>query len=194
MNFQIVGFVDTFQVTAQLYKLQPHTWPGLQYRGEIGDARLPSRSIALRSHNKPTLENWLEDLPVHETSYLEKWGSMKQLLSRARKQILAHPQLGKVLDNSLPVARAMLTVLEAGGVIAWHKDDGAYHDKHLRFHVPLVTNPGVTMYSGNEQLHMAVGQLWWFNNRVAHSAANWGAIPRIHLIFEMRRAGNGEAD
>lgn len=179
---------------AQLHKLQPHTWPGLQYRGEIGDSRLPSRSLPLRAHNKPTLDNWLEDLPVHDTVTLEKWGSMKQLLGRARRHILAHPKLAQALDNAAPVSRAMLTVLAKEGVIAWHCDDGPYHEKHLRFHVPLVTNPYCTMYSANEQVHMNVGDLWWFNNRVPHCAANWGTVPRIHLIFEMRRAGNGDTD
>ncbi|HEY1858647.1 aspartyl/asparaginyl beta-hydroxylase domain-containing protein [Acidocella sp.] len=193
MNFKFVGPLDTFAVLAHLYKLQPHTWSGLQYRGEVGDKRLPSRSIPLRSHAKPTLENWLDDLPVHDTPHLEKWGSMQKLLQRARRMILADPLLSKALDNAAPVSRAMLTVLEKEGVVAWHCDDGPYHDRHLRFHVPLVTNPGCTMYSANEQVHMNVGDLWWFNNRVPHSAANWGAWPRIHLIFEMRRA-NGDAD
>jgi len=193
VNFIWVGHVDTFPVMPILAKMDPAHWRGVQARGEIGDTRLPARSILLRAHNKPTVENWLEDLPVHDCPEIEKWASMKRLLDRARKQILQHNLLRAALDNSAPIARAMLTVLEPGGTIMWHRDDGPYHDKHARFHIPLVTNPGVTLYSGNEQVHMPVGSVWWFNNRAVHSAANWGASMRIHLIFEMRRI-NGEAD
>jgi hypothetical protein len=79
----------------------------------------------------------------------------------------------------------MLSALTKQNAIMWHTDSGPYHSRHIRFHIPLVTNPLCNLQVQNEQVHMEVGSLWWFNNRFQHTATNFGQHLRVHLIFEM---------
>lgn len=171
----------------RLVKFEPAKWKPLAARGETGDPEIGlGASLVLRGHTPITAKNWLDDLPVNDTHELTGWASMKRLLARAQRAIMAEPTARQYLSGVM--GRAMLSRLDAGSTIFWHDDNGPYHERHVRFHVPLVTNPGCLMYSGPElPVHMEVGTLWYFNNRVRHSAANWGAHMRVHLIFEMRR-------
>lgn len=194
-NILFLGHLDTFAVVARLHALAPHTWPGVPERGETQDPKIGlGRSLLLRAHHPVTKENWLEDLPIVEHPGLaghgdkpfdKPWHSMKKLLNAARKVIMAHPIGQAHLTGEF--GRAMVSTLEPGSTIFWHDDNGPYHERHARFHIPLVTNLGVRMYSGAEMVHMPAGSLFFFNNRQRHSAANWGEHLRIHLIFEMEK-------
>jgi Aspartyl/Asparaginyl beta-hydroxylase len=187
-NFRYITYLDTFAATAYLHKLAPGTWVGVPARGEIGDDRLPVRSMLLRGPEDPVEEHWLEDLPNVDSEDFTKWKSLRRLLAQARKAIKTDPVTKNLTDSAATLGRVMVSNLAPdSAVIMWHVDDGPYHDKHIRFHIPLVTNPGVQMYSAHENLHMPVGSLWLFNNRVKHSAANWGSFSRIHVVFEVRR-------
>lgn len=191
-NFRWVAHLETLAVMAQLHRLQPETWIGVPERGEVHHPDIGlGASLLLRGHEGITADNWLDDLPVGEQQTIEKWNSMKRLLRAAKDAVMTdHARLvgdGRALLSG-KMARAMLSRLDAGSTIFWHTDNGPYHSRTARFHMPLVTNPGCTMYSGNEQLHMEIGSLWYFNNKVRHSAANWGSTHRVHLIFEMYRA------
>lgn len=192
-NFYPVDFIDVFDALPRLHGLNPNGWAGVVARGEIGDVRLPTKSLLLRAHDKVTMKNWLEDLPCVDRPELEKWPSMKRMLAQARKAILADANLRPRIDQSAPMGRVMLTMMPPDGVIQPHTDNGPYHETHLRFHLPLVTNPLAVLYSREQTYHLPVGHLWWFNNRVTHWAANWGKSPRIHVIFEMPRLVAGHA-
>lgn len=192
MNFVKVTHLFTFPVMHQLAKLRPASWPPFEPRGESNNPMIGlGASVILRGHDKITKANWLDDLPVRDKPELESWASMKNLLKRASRAIMAHPIGDAHLSGQL--ARVMLSRLDAapqdgGNSIFWHVDDGAYHSRTARFHVPLVTNPVCLMYSGPEGgLHFPVGDLFYINNHVRHSAANFGneGHYRVHLIFEM---------
>lgn len=193
-NFRFITHLDTFDVVARLHKLNPHSWPGVAARGEIGDVRLPVKSLLLRHHAKVTLDNWLDDLPVSDSEELKKWASMRRLLKQARRAILQMPDLRAFLDTQAPMGRVMVSGLQPGGAITWHTDNGKYHERHVRFHIALVTNPLCEILSQNEKVHMPVGSLWLFNNRVMHSAINFGTEPRYHVVFELPRIVQDEAD
>ena len=185
-NFLPLGHFDTFDVVAKLHKLSPHTWKGVPERGEVNNDLIGrGASLLLRAHDGITSENWLENLSVDDLPALAEWESMQRLLDRAAGAIMAHPLGGQFLSGEM--GRAMVSRLDPGSTIFWHLDDGPYHSRTMRFHLPLVTNPGCLMYSGPETLHLPAGSLWWFNNHVRHSAANWGQHMRLHLIFEMCR-------
>lgn len=193
-NFRFVTHLDTFPVMTRLAKLNPPTWKPVAARGEVMHPDIGlGASLLLRAHGNITKENWLNDLPIAEQPDLVQWTSMKRLLERARKAVMAEPAARQYLSGEM--GRAMVSRLDPGSTIFWHVDDGPYHSKHVRFHVPLVTNPGCIMYSGPQSMHLEVGGLWFFNNRVRHCAANWGVHHRLHLIFEMRRieAEDGDA-
>ena len=201
MNCRFITHLDIFPVMPRLYQLQPLTWKPVEARGETNDPMIGlGASLVLRGHHPITKENWLDDLPVKETASLaggggkphdKPWESMRRLLLQAKKAIMAEQLARQYLSGEM--GRAMISRLDPGSSIFWHQDDGAYHEKHVRFHVPLVTNPGCLMYSGPEMVHMPAGALFFFNNRVRHSAANWGRQHRLHLILEMRRAEDADA-
>jgi Aspartyl/Asparaginyl beta-hydroxylase len=191
-NFRAVVHLDTFAVMPRLHKLQPANWKGVTERGEYNVPEIGmGASIILRGHDPITKENWLDDLPIKETQTLTEWATMKSLLAKARKAIMNEPIAKQYLSGEM--GRAMVSRLDPGSTIFWHVDDGPYHEKNIRFHLPLVTNPGCLLYSGPESMHVPVGLLTYFNNRVRHSAANWGQFHRLHLIFEMRRLDKDDA-
>lgn len=193
LNFRFVTHLDTFALMPRLVKLQPATWKPVAARGEKGIPEIGlGASLLLRCHSNVTEENWLQDLPLHETPDLDSWSTMKRLLAQAKKAVMAEQLSRQYLSGEM--GRAMISRLDAGSTIFWHDDNGPYHEKHIRFHIPLVTNPLCVMHAGPESLHMEVGALWYFNNRVRHSAANFGAKFRLHLIFEMRRLDPPDAD
>lgn len=185
-NFRWVAHLDTLGVMPQLFKSDPKKWAPVEARGEgKGPMYGEGASLLLRAHSPITKDNWLDDLPVRETHALESWKNMQRLLERARRAIMAEATARQYLTGDL--ARAMISRLDPGSTIFWHTDNGPYHDRTVRFHLPLVTNPGCLMYSGPMVQHLDVGGLWFFNNKVRHCAANWGTAPRLHLIFEMYR-------
>jgi len=54
----------------------------------------------------------------------------------------------------------------------------------VRFHIPVVTGPGVEFVLGGEPLHMAPGECWYVDVSNAHSVHNPGPGPRIHLVVD----------
>lgn len=201
-NFRFVDQLDVFPVLPTLFKQSPANWAPVEARGEVGSEMIGlGASKLLRAHNDITRENWLEDLPVRDEPVLDTWKSMQRLLTQARKAIMnEHRKMLEMgflrkVELSGEMARAMVSRLDPGSTIFWHVDDGPYHNRTIRFHLPLVTNPGCLMYSGPESLHWEAGSLFYFNNKVRHSAANWGRQYRLHLVFEMyKQAADETAD
>ena len=54
----------------------------------------------------------------------------------------------------------------------------------LRLHVPLSTNPHVTMTIGGTTVHWEPGALWYGNFCLPHSVANRGRSERAHLVVD----------
>ena len=187
-NFLFLRQFDVSPVIPRLLKSNPESWPGLAARGETGNPLIGlGASVVLRGHDNITEENWLDDLPVKDVGTLEEWPTMKRLLGEARDTIMAHP-IGQQYLSGIP-GRAMISRLDPGATIFWHDDNGPYHQRNVRFHIPLITNLKCLSYAQEEVIHMPAGCLHWFNNRVRHSSANFGDSYRYHVIFEMRRKG-----
>lgn len=84
--------------------------------------------------------------------------------------------------------RAMIVKLREGGCITPHTDQGAYARYYARFHYVLHSTRGCHFTVGDETVHMATGELWWFNHQVEHHVVNDGPV-RIHLIFDATAPG-----
>lgn len=185
-NFYLVGELYLLPVLHKLYRLQPERWKNVTARGEINSPEIGlGASLLLRSHGDITQDNWLKDLPISDTPVLDEWPAMQDLLGTSSTMIMNNPISQKLLTGKM--GRAMMSRLDAGSTIFWHVDDGPYHERHARFHLPLITSLGCRLYSGSEDIHLPAGTLWYFNNKIRHSAANWGPFPRVHLIFEMEK-------
>lgn len=60
-----------------------------------------------------------------------------------------------------------------------------------RYHCVITTNPDCWFECGGERVHMAQGELWWFDNRAVHSVQNDGRTARVHLIVDARTQSGG---
>lgn len=84
------------------------------------------------------------------------------------------------------LGRVVFTRLAPGSRIEPHADQGLYADYYARYHVVLQGLPGSLFVCGDETVHMATGEVWWFNHRLEHSVINNSKDDRIHMIVDIR--------
>lgn len=186
--FRFVTHLDTLSAAAQFCKLVAHDpWAGATPLAQMTDDTMPHKSLLLRVQNASSIDNWFDDLPMFDQPEYEKWKSLKRLMTQARKAIFADDFLSRHLDASKPTGRMVISIMKPRGTMTWHSDVGEYAERHMRFHLVLQTNPLCKLYCGPEMIHAPVGALVYLNALEQHSAANWGATPRSHVIFELRR-------
>lgn len=82
------------------------------------------------------------------------------------------------------LCRVRLVRLPPGGQVYPHIDRGQYYKPRDRYHLVL-RSAGSLMQAGDEQLRWRAGELWWFDNKQTHSAANDTGEDRLHLIFDL---------
>lgn len=154
-----------------------HNWfSGASARNNVLSPHTATRTMILRAPAQTDdLAIWQVDRPLLDYPVLQDWAAMRRMLA-AMADLLDWPLFGKIMIARLP----------AGATIGWHIDQGEYAERHARYHVPLATNSKAWLYSGGEAASPPVGQLTLFNNRVLHSAANFGQSPRMHLIIDVR--------
>ena len=196
IHFRWLGHLSTINVMPGLVKLKPATWKGIAERCETDEPRWPSHSLIVRGEapDKLSKQSFIDDVPLVDWPEYANWTSMRRLIAAARQMAANDPVAAPFLDMEAAPSRAMLTATPKNSTMLWHNDSGAYHDAHLRFHLPLITNPAAYSYIGPEMVHMQVGSLWWFNNKPTHCSCNWGDTMRIHLIFEIRKKVKKAAD
>lgn len=80
--------------------------------------------------------------------------------------------------------RGRLMGLGAGAEVPHHVDANYYWRTHIRFHIPVITNPDVDFTCGGVTVNMAPGECWVFDTFRPHQVHNRGAEQRIHLVFD----------
>jgi hypothetical protein len=97
------------------------------------------------------------------------------------------PYIKEIIESfggSLLKVRIMRLV--KGKKIGTHKD--AFEDDNIiRFHIPIVTDPGVRFIVEDDDQHLQKGLMYWVNVRKSHHVNNKSQIDRIHLVFDMYR-------
>lgn len=83
------------------------------------------------------------------------------------------------------VARSRLMRLAPGAKVAEHVDFNYHWVSRVRIHVPIVTNPAVTFYCGDESVHMAEGESWLFDSWRRHRVLNESVHTRTHLVIDL---------
>lgn len=84
------------------------------------------------------------------------------------------------------LGRVLVTRLAPGCKIDPHEDHGAPATYYDRFHIVLNSAPGCLFRAGDETSQMAVGSVWWFDNKQEHEVINNSRDDRIHLIVDIR--------
>jgi len=83
------------------------------------------------------------------------------------------------------LGRVRLVQLPGGAHVRPHRDRGDYYRQRDRYHLVLRSDGGSRMRSGDEEVTMGPGELWWFDNKAMHEAWNPGSGERVHLIFDL---------
>jgi hypothetical protein len=99
--------------------------------------------------------------------------------------LLACPYVMEVMTALGGVwGRSRFMGLAAGAEVPEHIDSNYYWRTHLRIHVPVITNPGVTFTCGGETVHMKAGECWAFDSFRLHEVQNEGSEQRVHLVID----------
>ena len=83
------------------------------------------------------------------------------------------------------LARSRLMQLDAGCEVRNHVDFNYHWYTRVRIHIPVSTHPAVIFHCGDEQLHMAAGECWIFDNWRRHNVINGSGHDRIHLVIDL---------
>lgn len=104
---------------------------------------------------------------------------------RPTQSLLESPYLMQVMAQFKTLyGRARLMRLEPGDGVPGHNDLQYYWRTHTRVHIPVVTHPGVRFLCDDQNVHMAAGEAWTFDNWRLHRVDNATPARRIHLTFD----------
>ncbi|MDB5985533.1 MAG: hypothetical protein JWR16_586 [Nevskia sp.] len=81
-------------------------------------------------------------------------------------------------------SRSRLMRLDLGARVPEHCDVNYHWFNRVRVHIPVQTDPNVLFTCGDQTVHMAVGEVWLFDNWRQHSVHNGSARKRIHLVAD----------
>ena len=83
------------------------------------------------------------------------------------------------------LARSRLMRLNAGAEVSAHVDFNYHWYSRVRVHIPIITNPDVIFYCGDQHIHMRAGECWIFDSWRRHNVINSGNDDRVHLVVDM---------
>lgn len=150
----------------------------------------PDPNVIVKPSEMP--KDWIKEHPtaikeweLQRTSAAEHFPKMLKVVTDFCQAYSTHAQRIRVMRLSA-----------SGGELARHSDitdrgAGTKDGQVCRFHVPLVTNPGVLFSVWDERggkmtRHMNVGELWYLDQRKPHQAINEDPTQeRVHLVFDV---------
>lgn len=97
--------------------------------------------------------------------------------------IMAH----KLFRGRAVAYQPMLSVVMPGHSIPSHLDV-QIPEWITRVHIPLMTNPDAKLIIDNTEHHLELGYDYLVDVREEHAVVNRGETPRIHFMFDVRRA------
>lgn len=89
------------------------------------------------------------------------------------------------------LGRVFINRIMPGGKIFKHADTPDHANYWHRHHLVLQSAPGVVFRAGDEELYMAPGEFWYFNNgkdpdHPQHEVINNSGIERLHLVLDVK--------
>lgn len=82
------------------------------------------------------------------------------------------------------IARSRLMRLGPGCEVSQHVDFNYHWYSRVRIHIPIVTQPKVIFYCGDQQVHMQAGECWIFDSWRQHKVINSWSKNRTHLVID----------
>jgi LPS sulfotransferase NodH len=104
---------------------------------------------------------------------------------QATPWLLRSPYILQVLASFGVVwGRSRLMRLAPGAEVPMHSDINYHWSTRVRLHIPVLTRPEVRFYCDAEDVHMAAGEAWVFDNWRQHRVTNHTPDERIHLVAD----------
>lgn len=179
MNFErIAQGVDVAPLLDAL-AAKPELWDEITIRQHYpGSAHHDTNAIFLRGPYSFTAIEYMWKADAYDYPMMDALSPVIGDVLRPIIKNLGVTELGYVL----------IVRLKAGGEIDEHVDQGYYAEHYERFHLVLTSEPGNEFTVADETVHMAPGEVWWFNHRRSHRVVNGSAYERIHVIFDAVRS------
>ncbi len=104
---------------------------------------------------------------------------------RPTPALLASPYIQQVLASFSTVwSRSRLMRIAGGGSVPQHSDMNYHWFHRVRVHIPVITRPEVRFHCGDQDVHMAAGEAWIFDNWRPHKVLNPVSDARVHLVAD----------
>lgn len=120
-------------------------------------------------------------------SYGDSWDEVQLVAQAPHPKLAQCPALAEVLACFPGRAIDMLwSRIKPGAAVGLHRDiSGGGAMGVARFHVPVVTNPGVVFMIDGHWITMAPGEVWSLDTTYPHAVTNRGEAARVHLIIDV---------
>ncbi len=82
------------------------------------------------------------------------------------------------------IGRSRLMRLGPQTQVPVHTDINYYWRDRFRIHIPIVTDPSIRFCCNDNEVHMAAGEVWVFDNWNKHTVINPSNVTRIHLVAD----------
>jgi len=151
---------DASRLAAEVNALDDSAW--MQHPSRMSG----NSAVALLSRDGGDNDDF--DGAMSETPHLKRCPYVMQVMAG----------FGEVLG------RSRLMKLAAGSEVSLHVDFNYHWYTRVRIHIPVITNPGVTFFCADEQIHMQAGESWIFNSWRRHRVVNGGDEDRVHLVID----------
>jgi hypothetical protein len=174
-NFRSYGRLDEEPLRHCVDRQPPDAWTEDPFRQEKFNVHTDTQALYLVYD-----QDFRHVQPTRHSRYAEFSSAFEPFIDR----------ISESLGRDGWIVRCILAKLCGGGRIALHKDRGYSLTHAHRFHIPVITNPGVGFTVGTETIHMQPGEIWEINNTRPHGAENRGPDDRVHLIVDWARPFN----
>lgn len=171
---RVFAGIDTDSIKKELL-INEEFWHADTSRQDKIKVQRDTQTIFIRSVDK-RFSNGRQSLDVHEsreTKYHSEFPSTSGIIAELTKKIGG--ELGRLL----------LVRLRPSGRVLPHVDHGEYYAIRERFHLVVASRGGSRMAAGDEISVWQEGEVWWFNNKIIHSAENRSDEYRVHVIFDL---------
>jgi len=99
--------------------------------------------------------------------------------------LAACPYVSQVLASFDTIwSRSRFMKIDGGASVPPHSDINYHWFHRVRLHVPVITRPEVRFHCGGENVYMAAGEAWVFDNWREHRVENPAAEARVHLVAD----------
>ena len=174
-NFKAVASGLNVKPLQEYLEDNPELWNLITARQDAVDFHKDTQTIFIRGPLEMTVDSYFNtdsaiDYPIPQDLAL-----------------LLIPLLDHIYKNLNPtkIGRILLVILKPSGQVQTHVDVGMYAKSYSRFHLAVSTSVDNFIFCETEKQHIKAGDVWWFNHRKKHSAANSSQKERIHLILDL---------